>query len=206
MGENAIIAGVDEAGRGALAGPVVAGACILGTEKPHRLIKDSKQLSPEQRDEAFEWIQQHCFFGFGIVSQEVIDSKGILFANENAMQMAIASLAEAKKPTYLLIDGNDKFWFDYPHTSIIRGDQTEPCISAASIVAKVTRDRLMIEYAKEHPQYGFDSHKGYGAPMHIEAIQSHGPCVLHRRSYITRIWTGATATATETLQTGRLES
>jgi ribonuclease HII len=90
-------------------------------------------------------------------------------------------------PTYLLVDGRDKYWFDYVHSSIVEGDAKEACIAAASIVAKVTRDRMMVSYAKEHPLYGFESHKGYAAPAHIDAIKTHGPCAIHRRSFLTAI-------------------
>lgn len=181
-----IIAGVDEAGRGPLAGPVVAGACIEIPElKQHPLIRDSKQLTESQREEAFAWIVQHCTFGFGIVDATVIDQEGILAATERAMHEALAMLS--LRPQYLLIDGRDKFWFDVPHSSVIDGDALEPCISAASIVAKVTRDRLMKDEAKKFPHYGFEGHKGYASPAHIEAIRTHGPCDIHRRSFLKNI-------------------
>ncbi len=186
--ETAIIAGIDEAGRGPLAGPVVAGACIeIPALKQHPLIRDSKQLTEEQREEAFAWIEKHCSFGFGVVGADVIDAVGILTATEQAMQEALTMLSERQRPTYLLIDGRDKFWFDIPHSSLIGGDALEPCISAASIVAKVTRDRLMKEEAKKYPLYGFDGHKGYGAPQHIEAIHTHGPCPIHRKTFLRNI-------------------
>src|SRR3989344_5805209 len=178
---NPIIAGIDEAGRGALAGPVVAAACVIRSSliprktpciswSPVRtkrqqgfcLIADSKKLTPEQRESSFAWIKKNCLFGIGMSSADHIDRHGILAATERAMQEAIRALAQIITPTYLLVDGRDKFWFDYPHTSIIRGDESESCIAAASIVAKVTRDRLMIASAKEFPQFGFERHKGYG--------------------------------------------
>jgi ribonuclease HII len=148
------------------------------------LIKDSKMLTPAEREEAYAWIEVHCTFGIGIVPASVIDSDGILTATERAMQLAVKDIERHVKPEFLLVDGRDKFWFDYPHTSIIRGDQTEPCISAASIVAKVTRDRLMIDLDKKFPQFGFASHKGYGTLEHQEAIRVHGPSPLHRRTYL----------------------
>lgn len=182
---SSITAGIDEAGRGALAGPVTAGACILPESTPlPRFIRDSKVLSPDVREEAFAWIAAHCAYGVGIVEADFIDRFGILAATERAMQEAVALLAERLKPTYLLVDGRDKFWFDYPHSSIIDGDALEPCIAAASIVAKVTRDRLMVELARQFPQYGFDLHKGYGAPQHFTAIRIHGLTPLHRRTFI----------------------
>ena len=113
------------------------------------------------------------------------------------MQEAVRSLAKILKPTYLLVDGRDKFWFDYPHSSIIRGDESESCIAAASIVAKVTRDRLMIASAKEFPQFGFERHKGYGTKFHYEALRVHLPCALHRRSFLTNAQLVAQATAVE---------
>lgn len=182
---GAIIAGIDEAGRGAIAGPVVAGACILPIHLPiPPFIVDSKILSPMKREEAFAWITTHCRWGRGIVEAEVIDREGILPANEKAMQEAVRHLSETLQPTYLLIDGRDKFWFDIPHSSLIHGDALEPCISAASIIAKVTRDRLMIDHHHTFPAYGFDRHKGYGAESHFEAIRRSGPCVLHRRTFL----------------------
>lgn len=194
MADSAIIAGIDEAGRGPLAGPVVAGACIEIPElKNHPLIRDSKVLSEAQREEAFAWIEEHCLFGVGMSGHDVIDSLGILAATEQAMQQALAMLSEKKRPTYLLVDGRDKFWFDLPHTSIIDGDALEPCISAASIVAKVTRDRLMKEEAAKYPLYSFESHKGYAAPVHIEMIKKHGPCPIHRRTFLRNILATAKA-------------
>ncbi len=182
---SAVIIGIDEAGRGALAGPVVAGACLLFEELgEHPLIKDSKTLSPEQREEAFAWIERNCTYGIGIVEALEVDSLGILGATEKAMNIALNQIEEVVKPTYLLIDGRDEFWFNYPHSGVIRGDESEPCISAGSIVAKVTRDHMMIAYSREFPEYGFEAHKGYGAPQHLEAIEMFGPCLLHRKTFL----------------------
>ena len=180
-----MIAGIDEAGRGALAGPVVAAACIL-PDLPAipAFIRDSKQLQPETREEAFRWITRHCLFGIGSSNAACIDTSGILAATESAMQQAVADLAAQRQPTYLLVDGRDHFWFDYPHSSLIRGDQREPCIAAASIVAKVTRDRLMVQFDEEFPGYGFALHKGYGTAQHLAAIRLHGRCALHRASFL----------------------
>lgn len=187
-----ILAGIDEAGRGPLAGPVVAGACVdIPALHGHPLIRDSKKLSESQREEAFAWIAAHCAFGVGVVGADVIDAQGILAATEQAMHEALAMLPSHVRPTYLLVDGRDRFWFDVPHSSIIGGDAVEPCISAASIMAKVTRDTLMMEEAKKYPEYGFDGHKGYGAPMHIDMLRKHGPCGIHRMSFLTRIVPGA---------------
>ena len=200
---TAVTVGIDEAGRGPLAGPVVAAACVLpqnNTRIPS-FIRDSKQLTPEAREEAFTWITAHCAYGTGRTEAAVIDAEGILAATEMAMQSAVRELCTRITPTYLLIDGRDKFWFDFPHSSLIRGDQLEPCISAASIIAKVTRDRIMREEAERFPQYGFEEHKGYGAPMHLAAILKYGPCPIHRTTFLRNLLnTGADAGATPTGQ------
>ncbi len=203
--ETAIIAGIDEAGRGPLAGPVMAGACILTHEMRGRrigpykawspvgkaydgiIIADSKALSEAQREETYSWITEQCAWGVGESSAQDIDANGILGATEKAMNDAVAMLETRMIPTYLLVDGRDAFWFNYPHSSVIRGDATEPCIAAASIIAKVTRDRWMKEQSLLFPQYGFDGHKGYASDAHCAAIRKHGPCALHRMSFLTRI-------------------
>jgi len=203
-----VIVGVDEAGRAPLAGPVVAGACHLSCEvlpntsrrfpswspqlkKGEKvspiLIADSKKLSAEEREIAFVWITTHCPFGVGSATSEEVDETGILEATQKAMQEAVAHLSKEITPTYLLIDGRDQFWFDYPKSSIIRGDETEPCIAAASILAKVTRDRIMIKAAKKFPHYGFERHKGYGTREHFKNIEKYGMCVLHRRTFLKKI-------------------
>ncbi len=182
---KAVIAGIDEAGRGAIAGPVVAGACILPRKKDlPSFIKDSKLLSPKERETAFKWIKDNCSWGVGIVTACEIDKLRILDATEKAMQRAVASLSKQTKPTYLLVDGRDKFWFDYPHSSIIDGDETEPCIAAASIVAKVTRDRIMLKHEEIFPQYDFKCNKGYGTPEHFDLVKSRGPSVIHRQTFL----------------------
>lgn len=187
MSESPVIIGIDEAGRGALAGPVVAGACVLIDGLAHMpLIRDSKKLSSEQRENAYEWITNNCCFGIGIVEAIYIDTHGILAATEKAMQDAVTDIEKHITPTYLLIDGRDKFWFNYPHSSVVRGDDSEPCIAAASIVAKVTRDKLMISYG-ESGEYGFQEHKGYGTQAHMEAIGTHGISDLHRRTFLRSI-------------------
>lgn len=195
MGTQAsVVVGVDEAGRGPLAGPVVAGACIeMPALRAHPLIKDSKALTPEEREEAFAWIVAHCTYGFGIADHACIDAEGILGATERAMQQAVAMIAEQTTPTFLIVDGRDKFWFDYPHTSIIDGDALEPAIAAASIVAKVTRDRFMVELAAQYPQYGFEIHKGYATPLHQEMILKHGPCSIHRKKFIRNLLSASAA-------------
>ena len=180
-----ITAGIDEAGRGPLAGPVVAAACILPSLKRFpRFICDSKALEPEQREESYAWITKHCVIGVGLSGARYVDDKGILAATERAMQQAVAMLAYSVRPTYLLVDGRDKFWFDYPHSSMIDGDALEKCISAASIVAKVSRDHMMRQMDLQFPGYGFGQHKGYGTEMHYAMIRKLGMCGIHRRSYL----------------------
>ena len=199
-----VIVGIDEAGRGPLAGPVVAAACMLPfplfqrrdgwwspvkkSRKGSCIIGDSKSLSAEQRETAFAWITRNCAWGVGKAEAEEIDRVGILSATEHAMQTALQDIAQRCTPTYLLVDGRDKFWFDYPHSSIIEGDRKEPMIAAASIIAKVTRDRMMVEWDSRFPLYGFARHKGYGSYEHIEAILRHGPTPLHRRTYLTHLY------------------
>jgi ribonuclease HII len=192
-----VIVGVDEAGRGPLAGPVVAGAVHLPREpKKTRAggwqidgvrLFDSKQLSESEREKSYAWITANCPWGVAFSTALEIDQNGIMASNESAMQRAVAMLAKTVTPTYLLVDGRDKYWFDYVHSSLIEGDAKEACIAAASIVAKVTRDRMMFEYAKEFPLYGFESHKGYAAPAHIEALKKHGPCAIHRKTFLENI-------------------
>ena len=194
---NTVICGIDEAGRGPLAGPVAAAAVHLpcsvvahpkgGWAVGDCRLYDSKQLTDSQRDTAYDWITAHCPYGVSLVTAKEIDEIGIMEATNRAMQEAVAMLAQTITPTYLLVDGKDAFWFDYPHSSVIKGDSLEPAIAAASIIAKVTRDRLMIEADAQFPAYGFAGHKGYGAPLHIQAIREHGPTPLHRISYLSNV-------------------
>jgi len=177
------IAGIDEAGRGPLAGPVVAAACIWPPDFILAYLNDSKQLTPERRDQLFNQItaDSRIAYGIGIVSNERIDTINILRATFEAMQIAVKNLPEP--PDYLLIDGSQLPAFDYPVLGIVRGDAISISIAAASVLAKVTRDRIMQEEAKKWPQYGFEQHKGYGTEQHIEAIRRFGPCPLHRKSF-----------------------
>ena len=188
MADATVIVGIDEAGRGALAGPVVAGACVLIEDvEKHPLIRDSKALEPKEREEAFAWIENHCTYGYGIVENTEVDTIGILGATEKAMQMALSLVEEVITPTYLLVDGRDKFWFNYPKSSVIKGDEKEPCISAASIIAKVLRDRLMVQHSGCFPEYNFAGHKGYGSAEHFAAIEKHGICPLHRKTFLKNV-------------------
>ncbi len=180
------IAGVDEAGRGPLAGPVVAAAVIFEPYFYIEGVRDSKKLTAKKREELYERIVENAItYGVGIVFQEEIDRINIRNASFQAIRKAIGSLKP--QPQYLLIDGEelpDKF---YPQEAIIGGDDKSFTIAAASIIAKVTRDRMMIEYDKKYPQYGFARHKGYGTAEHRENILKYGPCPIHRRSFLRKL-------------------
>jgi len=176
-----LIAGMDEAGRGSWAGTVVAAAVILPRGLRLGGLNDSKLVTPAKREELYLKITAHCDHGIGYATHEEVDEFGLLHATFRAFKRALENLKT--KPDHILVDGRDHFSFAIPHSSIIRGDQKFRCISAASILAKVTRDRLMVEYALKYPNYGFEVHKGYGTELHQEALRTHGPCDLHRKSY-----------------------
>jgi ribonuclease HII len=188
LASRTLIVGVDEAGRGALAGPVVAGACILPERRQFPVrIGDSKKMSPADREESYEWLVKECVTGFGMVDAAEIDRIGILAATEIAMQRAVEMVAATAPNLYILVDGRDAFWFNHPHSSIIRGDDSERCIGAASIIAKVTRDRHMVALQSEYPQYGFAVHKGYGTPEHYAAITKNGIAIIHRKTFLSSL-------------------
>ena len=178
-----LIAGVDEAGRGPLAGPVVAAACILPKGALFENLNDSKKLSAQQREKLYVQITSHpdLIYGVGIIDVETIDRINILQATFLAMQRAVESLKIA--PDYILIDGNQLPHFKIPTESLVAGDALSVSIAAASILAKVTRDRIMLEFDGKYPKYGFKRHKGYATTQHVEAIKAHGPCPIHRRSF-----------------------
>lgn len=182
------IVGLDEAGRGALAGPVVAAAVILPLDAPERLqhlyaVDDSKQLSHMQRTRLYDLIVEHALaYGVGSTSAAQIDEMGIIPANAQAMCAALAQLDPPGE--YLLIDGRMRLrQVTLPQRSVIRGDSLSLSIAAASILAKVSRDRHMIGLEETFPQYGFASHKGYYTPQHVAALGTHGPCPIHRFSF-----------------------
>ena len=198
------VVGLDEAGRGPLAGPVVAAAVCANFQfpisnfqsKPNFLIskkvKDSKQLSAKKRKELYDIITTYSNieWGVGIVSEKVIDRVNILEATKVAMKKAIRDANipihtnnTNKKIDFILIDGNFKLDIDIPQKSIIRGDQKVFSISAASIIAKVTRDRIMQKYHRKYPEYGFISHKGYPTKAHFTSLQKFGPCRIHRKTF-----------------------
>jgi ribonuclease HII len=177
-----LIAGVDEAGRGPLAGPVVAAAVIFPKECIIHGVDDSKKLSARKREDLIPLILQHAIgFGVGIIDHTTIDRINILQATHLAMWKALENLAV--KPEFVLVDGNSFKHETLSFQNIIGGDAKSHTIAAASIIAKVTRDRLMCELDARFPQYGFARHKGYGTRQHIEAIRIHGLCEIHRKSF-----------------------
>jgi ribonuclease HII len=185
-----IVAGVDEAGRGPLAGPVVAAAVILpGAWIQNRLpsklggLNDSKQLTPAQRERFFAVLTAHpeVWFAVSMVDVPTIDSINILQATHRAMNGALAQLPRI--PQHVLVDGLRVDSLILPHTALIDGDGLSYYIAAASVIAKVTRDRLMLEYDSLYPHYGFAEHKGYGTERHFAALAQHGPCPIHRQSF-----------------------
>ena len=183
-------AGVDEAGRGPLAGPVVAAAVMLPSEwleegLPKSLLglNDSKQLSPARRERFFSVLTDHPAVSFAIaqVSAELVDAINILQATHRAMNEALGQLRPA--PQHVLVDGARVKSLCFPQTPLVKGDGRSYSIAAASVLAKVTRDRLMARYNQAWPAYGFSVHKGYGTPAHLAALAEHGPCPIHRRSF-----------------------
>lgn len=176
------IAGVDEAGRGPLAGPVVAAAVILYRDTPIPGVDDSKKLSEPRREFLYEEIRQKAAgYGIGIISREIIDQINILRASLEAMKIAVCSLPI--KPDFVLIDGNHRPDVNLPMKALPHGDSLSMSIAAASIVAKVTRDRIMRKLDRMHPQYGFVRNKGYPTAEHLAALDKFGPCEMHRRSF-----------------------
>ncbi len=187
--DGQVIIGVDEAGRGPLAGPVVAAAVVLCKPRPSGL-DDSKKLSAARRAELEATIKRRCRWAVGVVDVDEIDRLNIFGATMLAMSLAVQSLCEQLEgePHQVLIDGNmtphgRRPEWRWPARAIVGGDGIEPCISAASIIAKEHRDRLMREYAQSHPHYGWERNAGYGTPEHLEALRRHGPSPLHRRSF-----------------------
>ena len=177
------IAGVDEAGRGPLAGPVVAAACMIPADVYLVGINDSKKLTHDERDALYAQILAHdqIKFGIGIICHERIDKINIFQASVQAMLLAVAQLDI--NPDILFVDGLKLPHPSIPCRKIIGGDALSHSIAAASVIAKVTRDRIMVEYHKKWPQYGFDRHKGYATADHIDNLKEHGPCPIHRMSF-----------------------
>ena len=179
------VAGIDEAGRGPLAGPVVVACVIMPEDSMIEGVNDSKKISEKKRETLYEKITQEAIsYGVGIMNQEEIDELNILRATKKALTMALKEMET--KPNVILVDaltGIDTLGI--PYKSIIKGDANSYSIAAASIIAKVTRDRIMREWDKVYPEYGFAGHKGYGTAKHIAAIKEYGLCPLHRRSFTT---------------------
>lgn len=185
-------AGVDEAGRGALAGPVIAAAVILPDNAMIIGLDDSKRLSPARRDALYNEITDVATaFGVGRSEAAVIDAVNIRRANLLAMKEAVEALSPA--PGHLLIDGIDPIDWQGPQTTVVGGDARSLSIAAASIIAKVTRDRIMIACDKELPEYGFARHKGYGTAAHLAALEAHGPSTVHRRTFLRKRFNFASA-------------
>lgn len=189
-----IIGGIDEAGRGPLAGPVVAGCVVLDRSKEILYVNDSKKLSEKKRNELYdEIIEKACAYGVGIVDEKIIDEINILEATHIAMKKAYEEADKmyrerfGKNINMLFVDAIHIKNVDIKQVSIVHGDALSISVASASIIAKVTRDRMMIEYDKKYPEYGFAKHKGYGTKAHIDAIKKYGACELHRRSFIKSI-------------------
>lgn len=180
------IAGVDEAGRGPLAGPVYAAAVILPEDIRLDGINDSKKLSPKKREELFEEIKASAAaYAVWSVDEEVIDEVNILNATYMAMNGAVSALTV--RPGYVLIDGNSIRGMEISHETMVKGDAKSMSIAAASIMAKVSRDRYITEMAEKYPEYGFERHKGYGTKEHTEAILKYGPCPIHRKTFLKKL-------------------
>jgi ribonuclease HII len=189
------VIGVDEAGRGPLAGPVVACAVLLKNKKFLNRIDDSKKITPRQREAAFHEIHQNAYVGVGVVSEAVIDTINIVEATYHAMSMAVSRIIETfpssqitrnnfHKKVLLLVDGNSfKTPLPYSYKTVVDGDSLSMSIACASIVAKVTRDRILDAYDQIFPQYGFKQHKGYGTEEHRDALRKFGPSLIHRKTY-----------------------
>jgi ribonuclease HII len=175
-----IVAGLDEAGRGPLAGPVVAATVVFSKDIELQDLDDSKKLSAKRREKLFPKIQEMPY-GVAVVGQEIIDEINILQATRLAMKQAVEKLM--MNPDILLIDGNQKIDSPIEQWTIVKGDAKSYSIAAASILAKVTRDRIMEEYHNQYPQYEFIRHKGYGTKRHRELIVEHGPCPIHRKTF-----------------------
>jgi len=184
-----LIIGVDEAGRGPLAGPVVAAAVALKTFRFTNRIDDSKKLTSLSREKAFFEIINKSFFGIAVVGHEQIDRLNILVATALAMDLAIASVlkeigkTQNSRKAHIIVDGNVILNTALPYLNIIRGDSKSKSIASASILAKVTRDRIMNSFDKIYPDYGFSQHKGYGTKAHIDVLKRLGPCPIHRKSF-----------------------
>ncbi|MEE2808937.1 MAG: ribonuclease HII [Verrucomicrobiota bacterium] len=178
------IAGIDEAGRGPLAGPVVAAAVILPRDYNSDILNDSKKISPKVREKLYEELTDplsRVAWGYSVISPEIIDEINILNATHRAMSESALNLET--EPSFAIIDGNPVKGFPYPYQAVVKGDEKCLSIAAASIIAKVERDRLMLKYAEKYPEYGFERHKGYGTKLHLNALKEFGASPIHRQSF-----------------------
>ncbi len=181
-----VFCGIDEVGRGPWAGPLVACALILKKDVPIPGCADSKMLTAAQREKLFKKLQTLAVYGVGIVTVEEVDNLGLIAATNKAFVRALKDLADkpdAITPEFLLVDGRDKLQLPHPFKTVIKGDSKIKIIACASIIAKVTRDRMMVDLAKKYPHYAFEDHKGYGTKRHQQALHLHGPCAIHRKSF-----------------------
>jgi len=177
-----LIAGIDEAGRGSFAGPLIAAAVILKPRQKLKGLNDSKKLTAKAREKLYKKITKNCIsFGVGEVSNKFIDQNGLTKAVHRAYALALKNLSP--QPDFILIDGIEKPPLPIPYETIIRGDSLKKEIMAASIIAKVLRDKIMVDLAKEYPKYRFEKHKGYGTRLHKKLLRLHKPCQVHRMSY-----------------------
>lgn len=186
---NKLICGIDEAGRGPLAGPVVVGAVVMKPDSKLEWVNDSKKVTEKRREILYDRIiEESLAWGVGIVSWDEIDDLNILNATKKGLTIALKQVVDKlqAKPDIVLVDALREIdTLGIPYQSIIKGDATCYSIACSSIIAKVTRDRIMREYDDAFPEYGFAKHKGYGTKEHIEAIKKYGPCLIHRKSFIT---------------------
>ena len=181
------VCGIDEAGRGPLAGPVYAAAVLLPEGLVIEGLNDSKKLSEKKREALFDVIRENALaYGIGFADEKEIDEINILQATFRAMEHAAAQLAI--QPDYILVDGNKLPCLTVPAKAVVHGDSLSASIAAASVLAKVTRDDFMLEQAKQYPEYGFDIHKGYGTKAHTAAILEHGPCAIHRTTFLKKLY------------------
>lgn len=192
---DSVVVGLDEVGRGCLAGPVVTAAVILPKNKPNRLLKDSKLMTLEERLKAFEWIKKHCFYSIGMAHHRIIDTHNIYQSTLIAMQKALINLLAIapEKPSAILIDAmplkiNDTAFKDIPIYHFYKGEKYSSSVAAASIVAKVTRDTLMQELDPLFPGYKLGQHKGYCTALHKTAVRSLGKTIIHRHSFLRKIF------------------
>lgn len=186
---NKLICGIDEAGRGPLAGPVVVGACVMKPDSKLEWVNDSKKVTEKRREILYDRIiEDSLAWGVGIISWDEIDKINILNATKKGLEEALKQVIEKlnSKPDMVIVDALKNIdTFGIPYESIIKGDAKCYSISCASILAKVTRDRIMREYDKVFPEYGFEKNKGYGTKEHIEALKKYGPSIIHRKTFIT---------------------